>query len=81
MSKYHEISAVHDNDLEKMLVALGILKELKEGRVLCSFCGKTMTPANIQCFLPRGNEIVLCCDDPECFKKALQDLKGVKTDV
>jgi len=73
MTERHEIKAVHKNDLEEMLIGLEMLENVKEGRINCKFCGKTITLENLGCLYPQNNEVVFSCNDIECFMKAIQD--------
>jgi hypothetical protein len=77
MAERHEIKAVHKNNLEEMLKGLEMLENVKEGRINCKFCGKTITLGNLGCLYPKNNEISFCCNDIECFMKAIQDSGSV----
>ena len=74
------IKAVHDKNLEQYLESLGVLDDVKEGKYLCSYCGKTITLDNLQCVYPFKDEIRICCDNPDCYQKALNDFKGDSND-
>lgn len=81
MSAHYDIKAVHENNLEKVLEELGMLTAVKEGTVVCKFCGKKLTQENIQCLYPKNDEIVFCCDEIKCFQKALEDSGSEKRNV
>jgi hypothetical protein len=81
MSKYHEIKAVHERNLGKILEELGMLTAVKEGQVVCKFCRKKLTLENIQCLYPKDDEIAFCCDEIRCFQQALEDSGSGKKDV
>lgn len=76
MSENHEISAVHSEDVVKLLNSLNLLQEVNEGRIHCKFCGRMITLDNFACIYPRRDEIIFCCDQIKCFEKAIQDSKG-----
>lgn len=65
------LKAVHDADLESVLADLGLLAELKEGRLRCAICGCSVSEENLRCIFPQGAEIKVCCDKPDCFVKAV----------
>ena len=75
----YEISAVHDTDIIQFLESLNLLKEFKEGRIHCKFCGTKITLENLQSIYPKENEIVFCCEKIECFEQAIQDHRREKT--
>jgi hypothetical protein len=78
MSKRHEITAVHERNLEEVLKDLGLLDSVKDGNVACKFCGKKITLDNLNCIYPRDDNIIFCCDDLNCFQKALEDARGAR---
>jgi len=75
-SKYHEISAVHEENLKELLESLGLLEDVESGQINCKFCGKKITLENLQCIYPKNHEIVFCCDDIKCFEQALKDSRS-----
>jgi len=77
MVERHEIKAVHEHNLEEMLKGLGMLEDVKEGRISCKFCGKTITLENLRCLYPKNDEVFFCCTDIECFMQAMQDSGGL----
>jgi hypothetical protein len=81
MSTYYDIKAIHENNLAKVLEELGVLEALREGTIVCKFCGKKLTQENIQCMYPKNGEIAFCCDDLKCFQKALEDSGSEREDV
>jgi hypothetical protein len=76
MAEKHEIRAVHENNLEEMLKELGILDDMREGRIKCKFCGKKVTLENLGCLYPESDDISVCCNDSKCFVQAIQDSRG-----
>jgi hypothetical protein len=78
MSERHKITAVHERNLEEVLKGLGLLDSVKDGNVVCKFCGKRITLDNLNCIYPKDDDIIFCCDDLSCFQKALEDARGVR---
>ena len=70
--KVDKIKAVHSDDLEQYLESLGLLSSIKEGRFLCSICGKIITLENILCIYPENQEVKFCCDSSECYEVILK---------
>ena len=71
------LKVVHEEDLEKYLNSLGILEGVKKGEFSCRHCGTEINLENFLCMYPIGDEIVICCDNPECYQKALTEAKEV----
>ena len=70
-----KIKAVHEAELEKYLKSLDIFNEIKEGKYQCRHCKTTITLENFLCMYPFNDEIVMCCDNPKCYQKALKEAK------
>ena len=70
-----ELKAVHEMDLENYLSSLGLLDALKEGKFNCKHCKIEITLDNFLCIYPIDDEIVICCDNPICYRKALIESK------
>lgn len=71
----HEINAVHEKELPEMLESLGLLDSVKKGLVTCNFCLKKITLENFNCIYPKNNEVIICCGDVNCYRKALLDIE------
>jgi len=65
------VKAVHDKDLENVLTDLGLLQSLREGRLRCAMCECVVSIENLQCIFPKGSEIKVCCDKPDCFARVV----------
>jgi hypothetical protein len=81
LTEKFEIKAVHEKNLEAMLESMQLLQLIKEEKLSCRFCGKTITLNNFQCIYPKNNEILFCCYNLACFEQALNDSKGEKQTV
>ncbi|MCK4395484.1 hypothetical protein KAW96_02695 [candidate division WOR-3 bacterium] len=64
-----KIKAVHDQDLEKFLENMGILKKIKRGEMKCKFCKATITLKNLHSLFPQSGDIKFVCDKADCIKK------------
>ena len=62
------LNAVHDNDLNKLLINLGLLDKLHEGRLKCKFTGTLITFDNLYSIFPESGDIKLVCDEPDAIK-------------
>lgn len=65
------LKAVHDEDLEKFLDSMGILKKIKDGRMKCATCDGIVTLENFQCIYPENNSIKVCCSSSRCYEKLI----------
>jgi len=79
--KHFEISAVHEENLLELIKGLDLLKDLEAGIIRCKFCGKKITPQNLQSLYPENNEVIFVCDNIECFEQALKDSSREDGDV
>ena len=63
-----KVSAVHDEDLEKILDGLGILKKIQKRLIKCKFCRETVSMENIHSIFPQSGDIKVVCDNKECIR-------------
>ena len=64
-----DIKAVHDKDLESLLTSLGIIGDIKNGKVKCKFCDKVIDLDNLEMIFPESGSIKFSCKEIECNKK------------
>lgn len=67
--KKEQIRAVHDDDLRVLLESLNILTDVLEGKRECEECKVTITLDNLGAIYPRGDAIILVCNNPCCLIK------------
>lgn len=60
------ISAVYEDDLEKIVQNLGLLDEIKKGEIRCSGCSNIITLSNVRYIFRKGDNIHFCCDKMSC---------------
>lgn len=60
------LQVVHDDDLENVLAGLGILGDIKAGRLKCKFSDDVITLANLHALYPESGAIKLVCNLPTC---------------
>jgi len=63
------INAIHEDELEEYLENIGILDDIKNKKLKCCFCDKTITLENFHVVFPENNEIKICCEDMQCRLK------------
>jgi hypothetical protein len=63
------LKAVYEADLKRLLESLGLLKEFEEGKLRCPICGTIITVENFWGLYPSGQEVKVCCSDPNCYMK------------
>lgn len=73
------VKAVHDSDIEKLLISLGCYEGVLDGQKECNICGRKITLENILAVFPEKEEVCFCCDDPKCYAKLLKR-GGMKVD-
>lgn len=62
------VKAVLDNDLSEFLDSIGVLGDIKAGRMKCKFCDEVVTLENLHAIFPDSGNISVICSDPECVK-------------
>jgi hypothetical protein len=67
------IKAVHENNLEELLKRLGMLEDLKNGKLHCSKCNKIITTNNLLCLYPVGENINVSCNAQGCYESVLRE--------
>ncbi len=75
MNKAH-LKAVHDDDLEGLLISLGVYESIVQGSRKCFFCDNTIKMNDIGSILPLDGTIQLSCNKEECLQKMVE--LGVK---
>ncbi len=71
------INVIYEDDIVDFLANLGLIEDLESGKIHCAFCETQITKENLQCILSIEGEIKFCCDDLECYKKALEMIEGI----
>ena len=64
-----KVHAIHERDLESILMGLGLLDELSGGSLACSMCGLPLTLDTIQCMYMDENKIKFCCTRIDCYER------------
>ena len=65
-----KIKAVHDDDLEKFLLSIGILDHIKEGHISCFICDIQINLDNLGIVIfSKNNQIKLVCNKFSCLEK------------
>jgi len=71
----HIIRAVHEQDLGELLKSLGLSELMAKGALRCSICGSIVNLDNLLCIYPSGDEVKVCCKNPECYEKVLREVE------
>ena len=66
------IHAVHDDDLQAVLEALGLARAFDKGELHCKFCGAVVDGANLYSIFPDGGDLKVACDKADCVKAMLR---------
>jgi hypothetical protein len=62
------LSAVHDEDLLKLLTNLDLIDKLGARQLKCKFTDTIITFDNLYSIFPESGDIKLVCDSPEAIK-------------
>ncbi len=63
-----KLNAVHDNDLEVLLIKLNLLEKINRGELKCKFTKEIITLENLHSIFPEEGTIKLVSDSPEAIK-------------
>ena len=66
------VKAVHDSDIEKLLVSLQCYEDVLEGKAKCDVCGNQINMENILAVFPKKGKVCFCCDNQECYAELLR---------
>jgi hypothetical protein len=72
------IKAVHDTDLDSFLQRLGLLEDMKNGRLRCSFCDHVLTFDNFGGVYKENGQLRSFCQQTECYLEVLKRKSSVK---
>ncbi len=72
------LHAVHDDDLDSVLQALGLTQAFAKGELPCKFCNDVITRQNLHSLLPESGAVKLVCDKPDCVRSLLRYLDDRK---
>jgi hypothetical protein len=62
-----DLNAVHDKDLNQLLINLGLMERMKEGKLKCKFTGTVIDFENLYSIFPESGDIKVVCDSPEAI--------------
>jgi len=68
----HKIKAVHESDLQELVLSLGLSELMAKGELKCGICGTVVNPDNLLCIYPSGNEVMVCCSNRQCYEAVLK---------
>ena len=67
------LTAVHDTDLKRVLIRLGLYKGILEGKYKCFVCGKVINLKNLGgIFKSKDGKIHIVCNDIKCILTAAE---------
>ncbi|NPV30495.1 MAG: hypothetical protein HPY58_12775 [Firmicutes bacterium] len=66
------INAVYKDDLDKVLVAVGLSSAIDSGQLKCVVCGEPVTRENLGAFVPDGDTVGVCCSNVRCLSKIVE---------
>lgn len=66
-----KIKAVNDADLNSFLEKLGLLEDMKNGKLGCIFCNEMLTFDNFGGVFKENGELKTFCGKQECYLEVL----------
>lgn len=69
----YEVKAVLDDNVEELLKNLGLLDELKAGRLTCALCGNPISLENFGGVFKKNGKVKVFCSEPTCFNRAIEE--------
>lgn len=67
--KKSKIKAVHDSDLNSVLLSLGVLQKVQNGEAICEYCKGVVNLENLEAVFNKGGIIKFICSKPDCISK------------
>lgn len=65
---YKRIHAVLDEEMGSLLEAIGEAENVRNGNVLCKFCGNPVSIQSLQILVPHDDgQLDFICSNPECL--------------
>jgi hypothetical protein len=74
-TKTERLRAVHDDDLEQVLKALGLFEDVKTGRTRCAVCRESVDLDNLHAVFSDSGDVKVTCNKPDCIKLLLSRLE------
>lgn len=71
-SSYH---IVHPNEVDEFFERIGLLRELRSGKITCDVCESVITRENFKSATRKGR-VIFSCDLPVCFDAFLTLISG-----
>jgi hypothetical protein len=75
-AKTETLRAVHDDDLEQVLKALGVFEDVMASRTRCAACHDPVNLANLHAVFPDSGAVKVTCNKPDCIRLLLSRLEG-----
>ena len=70
MKNIKRLKAAYKEDIPFILEKLNMRKEVEDGLVYCTQCGKTISLNNLGVIIPKeGGRVESICNDPECIEQ------------
>ena len=69
MKTKKEVEAIHKHDLEELLKNLGLLGDLRAGKVRCQFCSDVVKEDGFGAIYSQQHKILFSCSKLECLAK------------
>ena len=76
-SSYH---IVHPNEVDEFFERIGLLGELRSGKIICDVCKSVITKENFKSATRQGR-MIFSCDLPVCFDAFLTLTSGEASEL
>lgn len=66
-TKDDNLKAVYSDDLSSFLSKINMHDAFKAGQIHCRYCNNTIDESTLYAFVPVGDCIEVCCNQPQCI--------------
>jgi len=71
-SQFRDLDAVHADDLDNLLLKVGLIKQFKGGTLKCKFCHDVVTADNIYSVIKDSGQYKVVCEKAGCVSQLMQ---------
>lgn len=71
---FKEMDAVHADDLQNLLLKVGLLDSLNSGKLRCKFCQNSVTEDDIYSVIKDSGQYKVVCERADCVSQLMQFL-------
>lgn len=76
-----EMKAVHERDLDNLLVKLSLKDHFYAGKIKCKYCKDIVTKDNIYSLIHESGAVNFVCGKSECVSEFMLHMESKKKDL